>query len=335
MNKKILFAFKADPSLKDYIISKLDSRLNYYFTESSKEEAILPQLENVSVLVGWRFTDKIFEKAKTLETIINPGAGVQHIVEAFKTTLQKKNIRLMNSHGNAYFTAQHTVALLLSLSNKVILHHNLLKNGQWRSGDKEGISIPLRNKRIGLLGYGAVNRNVHQMLQGFGCRFSICKNKKWLIKPENCSLYSIEQQQLEHFLKEIDILIAAVPSTAESKHLIAEHNIHLLKKNSLVLNVGRGDLIEEKALYSALKENKITGAAIDVWYNYRPEPDEEGRKYPYQYPFHELNNIILSPHRAASPMNDLERWNDVIHNLNESINEKPEYINVIDLQQAY
>ena len=89
-------------------------------------------------------------------------------------------------------------------------------------------------------------------------------------------------------------------------------------------------------LYQALKNNTIAGAAIDVWYNYEPE-EKEGKLFPYviDNPFHELDNIILSPHRAGSPFGDLSRWDENIHNLKTLADGRKNFINVIDLEEEY
>jgi phosphoglycerate dehydrogenase-like enzyme len=94
-------------------------------------------------------------------------------------------------------------------------------------------------------------------------------------------------------------------------------------------------VINEKALYERLKSKKLTGAALDVWYNYNPEPDKQGKKYPSHYPFHELDNIVLSPHRAASPFDDLQRWNEVIENIQRFCSGRTDFLNVVDLEREY
>ncbi|RLC53054.1 MAG: hypothetical protein DRH79_04220 [Candidatus Cloacimonadota bacterium] len=88
-------------------------------------------------------------------------------------------------------------------------------------------------------------------------------------------------------------------------------------------------------MYKSLQNKFITGAAIDVWYNYQPEPDEQGRKFPASYPFYELENVVLSPHRAASPFNDLNRWDEVIENISRLARKKSDFLNVVELQREY
>lgn len=117
--------------------------------------------------------------------------------------------------------------------------------------------------------------------------------------------------------------------------MIGEKELSLLGKNSFLINAGRGKTINEKALYTALKEKNINAAAIDVWYDYEVKNDENGKKYPYKLPFYKLNNVLLSPHRAASPFNDLERWNDVIYNINCIALDNKKFKNVVDLEGGY
>jgi phosphoglycerate dehydrogenase-like enzyme len=108
-------------------------------------------------------------------------------------------------------------------------------------------------------------------------------------------------------------------------------------KIPFLVNIARGAIINEEALYNALKNNVIAGAALDVWYNYHPEVDND-KKYPYdseKFPFHELDNVILSPHRAASPHDDLKRWDEVIENISRFAEGEKDFINVVDIEKGY
>ena len=104
--------------------------------------------------LGGRPSIELLQSATNLKLYINPGVGVQHLIEMFLTVKQTRDITLINGHGNTYFTAQSGVALLLSLMNKVIPHHNWMVEGYWRRGDDYEKNIPLRDRTVGLLGYG-------------------------------------------------------------------------------------------------------------------------------------------------------------------------------------
>jgi phosphoglycerate dehydrogenase-like enzyme len=289
-----------------------------------------------NIIVGWRPTKELLLSAKDLDLVINPGAGVQHLIPLFRELASSKEIFLANCHGNSYFVAQHAVALLLTLTNRVIPHHNWMAKGEWRKGDEAVASSPLRTRVIGLLGYGSVNMKVHRYLANFTSKFAILR-REWKTLPIKLpsSAKKYGRDELCPFLSEIDTLIIALPLTSHTKGLIGKRELQLLGEKGLLVNVARGRIVKEDALYEALKNEVIAGAAIDVWYNYNPNPDSEGRLYPFSHPFHELHNIVLSPHRAASPFNDLQRWDEVIDNIARYANGSRDLMNVVDLQKEY
>ena len=335
---KVLFISEIAEPIQEYIVTNLNKfrNLKLLFPSDTSVENILSLVQDADVLIGWRPTRAILKNAVKLKTFINPGTGVTHLIDLFRELNQKREVKLINGHGHSYFVAQHTVALLLTFMNKTILHHQWMKQGKWRTGDKEAASIPLRFRKVGLLGYGAINKKVHKMLQGFNIEFSILR-KHWdkqneqLITP----VKKFTQYQVNEFCDEIDILLIAIPLTSKTKDLIGKEQLNLLGKEGILINVGRGEIINELALYNALKDKTITGAAIDVWYNYSPDEDTDGKKYPYNYPFHELDNIILSPHRSNSPFIDLLRWDEVIENLSRLSEYKNDFINQVNLAEEY
>ncbi|KXH76040.1 MAG: hypothetical protein AM326_07970 [Candidatus Thorarchaeota archaeon SMTZ-45] len=334
----VLFIWKPQKELEDYLRRGLDNlkNLNLIFPEEETEEVYLRHAPKADIVVGWRPTREFLYSAENLSLFINPGVGVQHHIEPFKELVEKRDVVLVNGHGNTYFTAQHAVALLLALTNKIIRHHNWMVDGLWRRGDNYGKSKPLRYRNIGFLGYGAVNQKVHRFLSGFNVDFFICRNS-WQGKTEDLPTTAIKYKasQLSEFLREIDTLIVAVPQTPETLGLIGLKELELLGNDGLVVNISRGPVIDEYALFKVLSERIIAGAAIDVWYEYQPEPGEEDRRYPFHYPFHELDNVVLSPHRGASPMDDLERWDEVIENITRFTQGRTDFLNIVDLERGY
>ena len=331
-----VFAWMPKNELKTYFESKISNEIKLTFVDNNDEKYFLEVVETAEILVGWKFTLDILKRAEKLKCIINPGAGVQHISKEIRAELKARKIIFCNSHSNAIATAQHAFALLLSLTNKIILHHNFLKNGNWRTGDKEGKSISLNGKIVGLLGFGKIGQQVFKMLSGVNCKFMVYKNSNKVEEEfkNKVEVYANEDDNLNTFLSKCDVLICTLPSTEKTKNIINSNNISFLRKNCLLINVGRGDVVEEQAIFTALKENKIAGAAIDVWYNYRPE-EIEGKKYPFNFDFHKLENIVLSPHRAASPLDDPLRYEDEIFNINECLKPNPQLKNVIDFERGY
>jgi phosphoglycerate dehydrogenase-like enzyme len=335
---KVCFISDVPENVKEYLIERLEDLtcLKLIFPKDKTKEKLFKLIKDADVLIGWRPSLEILEHAEQMRSFINPGAGVHHLLEDFKEINKRRDVTLINGHGNSYFVAQHTVALLLSLMSRIIPHHEWMKEGKWRTGDNEAASIPLRFKKIGLLGYGAINKKVHNMLSGFNVSFSVLR-RNWSHTegtiPTEVKKYTYNQ--LHDFLTQVDILIIAVPVTELTVNMIDDEEIALLGSDGILVNVSRGEIVNQEALYKALKNDKIFGAAIDVWYENNPQSDDQGRKYPFHFPFHLLNNIVLSPHRGYSPFNDLLRWDEVIENIKRMASNRTDLLNVVNLKEGY
>ena len=333
----VLFIWEVRDELQKYLQDGLKDveNLHLIFLKDTTEENLLKYAPEAHIVIGWRPTREFLDKAINMRLFINPGVGIQHHIDTFRELTQSRDITLINGHGNTYFTAQHAVALLLAITNKIIPHHEWMKEGLWRRGDSYAKSTPVRDRKIGLLGYGAVNQKVHKFLAGFDVEFLVLK-RTWNGDEEfPTPVKKFFSEELDEFLKETDMLMIAVPQTEKTIGMIGERELRLLGSDSFLVNISRGIVVDEEALYNALKENVIAGAGIDVWYEYQPEPDVDNRKYPTKFPFHELENVVLSPHRGASPMDDLKRWNEVIENITRFASGRHDFINVVQLDRAY
>lgn len=341
-NIKILFLWKIEEELKKHLVKSLKKikEVKLVFPGSFSAENLKKESRDADVIIGWRPAYELLLNSPKLKLFINPGTGIKHHIKNFRELKKEgKNILLINGHGHAYSTAQHAVAMLLALMNRLVPHHNWMQSGIWRTSDNKDIfsaSVPLRNRKIGLLGYGAINQYVHRFLSGFENDFYVLK-REWKKQKENfpAEITKFKISELHKFLNAIDILIIAVPHTSKTEGLIGARELKLLGKDSLLVNVARGTIIKEKDLYSALKKKEIGGAALDVWYNYKPEKDKYGKEYPYSYPFHKLKNVLLSPHRAASPFDDLSRWDEVIENITRLARGRKDFLNVVDVDEEY
>lgn len=337
----VVFLWKPERKIKSFFRKNLSGikNMRLIFPSDLSEANLMKLSENAHVYIGWRPSAQLLENSHKLIALINPGTGIKHHIPVFRELNKKRKVLLINSHGHAYSTAQHTVAMLLDFTNKISLHHKKMEEGRWRTSDEKDIfssSIRLKNKNIGLLGYGAINKYVHKFLSGYENQFHIFKLTEDKSKSDgknNIKFYS--KIRFNEFLKNTDILIIAVPHTKLTEGMIGMKELKLLGKEAIVINVARGIIIDEKSLYTALKNKIISGAAIDVWYNYRPKKDKAGREYPYKYPFHKLDNVLLSPHRAASPFDDTERLEDIIENIKRISAGRSDLINVVDLQREY
>ncbi len=340
----VLFIWEIDKELKRHLKKKIGKEVSLIFPDKSFEKNKKALYESADAIIGWRPDKELLSVAGKLKLFINPGTGVKHQIEVFRELTKKRKVKLINGHGHSYATAQHTVAMLLALMNRIVPHHNWMEKGVWRTSDDKDIfssSILLKNRKIGLLGYGAINSKVHRFLSGFSNEFNVLKRRLDKNTPKSLTDHAgntvnlFGEGMLGEFLKSSDILIIAVPHTSKTENLIGLKELKLLGRNGLLVNVARGTIVNETGLYNALEKNIIAGAALDVWYNYSPKKDRKGREYPFAKPFHKLGNVVLSPHRAASPFDDLDRWDEVIENLKRLASGKRNFINEVDLTEEY
>ena len=190
---------------------------------------LLKLAPKADVLLGWRPSREVIDAAMNLKLIINPGAGVQHLVQMMQEVQSIRDIILVNGHGNSVFTAEHTVAMILALLNGLVPHHNAMAGGQWRKGDDFLASVSLNRRTVGLLGYGHVNRKVHTMLSGFGCSVHVA-NTSGIVEPmDGLSVDSAwSTKDLDAFLSAIDTLVIAVPQTDETIDMFGSRQLELL-----------------------------------------------------------------------------------------------------------
>ena len=351
----MLFLWDVPDALRERISAALSAvpRLNLMIPSPAEEAEFVRLAPDADVIIGWRPSPELFQAAARLSLYIFPGVGVQHLIKPIIAINEARAasggppVTLVNGPGNTYFTAQHAVALLFALTNRIISNHNSMAAGYWRAHADNPPSLPLRDRKIGFLGYGEVNRKAHRLLSGCGAEISALK-RSWSaprasprfgeeIAQTPLPLYGrYTSGELDAFLTASDTVIAALPLTGGTRGMIGARELSLLGTDGIIVNVGRGDVIEEGALYDALALRNIAGAAIDVWYEYRPGQDESGRSFPYaeEHPFHDLDNIVLSPHRAASPLSDIGRWDEAIENIRRFASCLP-LLNVVDLSLGY
>lgn len=301
-------------------------------------ETLLRQAEHAHVLIGWGSDLEMLERARNLKLFINPGTGITHHLDNFrKLRAANRDVVLANGHGNSYAVAQHTVALLLALTNKVIPYH--LKRMEYREPASPQHTVYLKNITVGLLSYGAINSKVHRLLSGFDVKFAACR-RSWSDDATTypTGLEKFTSDQLTAFCQHSDIVINALPHTQHTHELMTMQHWQALGEKGLFVNVGRGATVIEADLYHALKQGVIAGAALEVWWKRGPKPeDEHARHDPYspEHPFHELDNVVMSPHRAADSGGSLDRWDEVIENLKRVHAGRRDYLNVVDLDREY
>lgn len=230
-----------------------------------------------------KVTKEVIEAALNLQVIGRAGVGVDNVdIE----TATKKGIIVMNTpDGNTIATAEHTMALILSLSRNIPQAYTSVRSKEWNR--KKYTGVELFEKTLGVIGLGRIGTEVAKRAQSFGMH--IIGYDPYISKERVKSL-GIELVALEELYKRSDYITLHVPKSAETKHMISKKEIELMKKSVHLINCARGGLIEEKALIEALQNGRIAGAALDV---YEKEPPEES-------PLFTMDNCVTVPHLGAS-----------------------------------
>ena len=250
------------------------------------EERIIEIINNYDALIvrsATKVTKNIIESSNNLKIIGRAGAGVDNID---LISAKAKNIIVMNTPGgNTNATAEHTLALILSLLRKIPYANESTHQGKWEKKKIKGQE--LSNKVIGLIGFGNVAIRLTQLLDGFNMEFQTY-SKSFSNRKEKYP--KIKNVSFDEILKTSDIISFHCKSSKNGEPLIKLDQLKMMKLNSIIINTARGNIIDENDLNKALNENIISGAAIDVYSN---EPAKDNILF---------NNpkILLTPHIAAS-----------------------------------
>lgn len=230
-----------------------------------------------------KVTRDVIEAGEKLKVIGRAGAGIDNIdVEAAK----EKGIIVLNTpEAPAIAVAELTMGLLISLARMIPRADKSMKEGRWAK--KEFVGWQLNGKTLGVVGLGNIGEKVARLAKAFGMKILITKRTP--PPPEILKELEAEFVSLDELLKRSDIISLHVPLTPQTHHMIGEREIQLMKDGAFIINTSRGAIIDEKALFNALKSGKLGGAALDV---YEEEP-------PKDYSLMKLPNVVCTPHIGA------------------------------------
>jgi len=248
------------------------------------------------VLVHGALEPEWIERAPALRAVIVPYAGISPAMQTL--LLRYPEVTLHNLHYNDVATAEFALALLFAAVKFIVPLDRQLRQGDWRQRYLGAPSLLLAGKRVLILGYGAIGRQLAPPCLALGMQVSGVRRRCPPQPFENgVAVYTLAD--LPSLLPSTDILICVLPETAETVGLVGARELAALPSGAVVINVGRGPVIDEEAFYQALRCGHLAAAGIDVWYCYPPDEAARDRTLPARMPFHELDNVVLSPHRGG------------------------------------
>ena len=265
------------------------SGVSYDIKVGLKEDelaAAVQEYDGLIVRSGAKVTAKVLAAPGQLKAIARAGVGVDNIDLPAATS---QGILVLNTAAaSTLSTAEHAMALMLSLARKIPAAHAHVISGQWKRNNYQGTQ--LAGKTLGVVGLGRIGQTVAQralafemMVIGFDPFFPAATALDGRVKLV---------RDFDEFLRQIDVITFHVPGGDATKHLLnRERLFNVAKPNLMVVNDSRGDVVDEFALADALKEKRIAGAALDVFTAEPPAKD---------HPLFSLENAVLTPHLGAS-----------------------------------
>lgn len=258
--------------LKD---SGFEPVLNPYGRKLTGDEVVELAADAVGLIAGTEPLNRtVLEKLPLLKVISRCGVGMDNV--DFEAAVQL-NIKVFNTpFGPTLAVAELTIGLILDLLRKVTMMDREMRAGVW----KKRMGNLLNGKSVGIIGFGRIGQKTGKLLKAFGCEISYYDS----VRIEGFKDSRIKRLEMDELLRESDIVTIHVSGKYE-KPLLSAKEIEMMKRGAWLVNVARGGVVDEKALFNALKDGRLAGAALDVF-----------EKEPYGGPLKELDNVMLTPH---------------------------------------
>jgi phosphoglycerate dehydrogenase-like enzyme len=259
------------------------------------------------VVVGTKY-DASLPRPECLRLFHVPGAGY----DAVDLAALPKSAVVCNCFGHEQAIAEYVMAALLSRHVPLIDADRRLRNRDWAywAGAPERAHGEIVGKTIGLLGFGHIGKAIAVRAKAFEMNVHVANRSR--ITPSQLVDRAFTLDDLGEFWGTADFIVVSVPLTAETQGIVGADAFAAMRPNAVILNVGRGPTIDEKALYDALHGERIAGAIIDTWYRY-PMPGQ-AEVLPSALPFHELPNLIMTPHMSGWTHGTIRRRQMMIAN---------------------
>ncbi len=257
------------------------------------EAEVASRLPDVDVLVTMGFTPEMGAAARRLRLVQVPGAGLDRIDRAALPA----GAWLANAYGHEVGIAEYVIGAMLALTRDFGRLDRSLRRGIWESQWASSTPPPppwpeLAGKTLSILGYGRIGQAVARRARAFD--MSVCAIRREVASSRHDGLDFLGgPDALDEVLARADYLAITLSLTDATRGLLGERQLRLMKPTAFLINVARAEIVDEEALHRALAEKAIAGAALDVWYRY---PTDAGPTLPARLAFHELANVLMTPH---------------------------------------
>jgi lactate dehydrogenase-like 2-hydroxyacid dehydrogenase len=282
----VLYLSKAPASHRAVTLSVQPPDFRDVWLESDDPAELRAKLAEADFIIGSRVTAEMLAMAPRLKMIQSPGVGYEHMDVA---ACEARGIPVaITPEGTVDGVAEHTVMMMLAIYKHLAEAHNALKDGRWIHSQLRPIALMLQEKRIGIVGMGRIGRLVARRLQGW--EVEIVYHDLSPLPPAEEARLGATRLPLDELLATADIVTLHVFLGDASHHLIGERELGLMKPGAVLINTSRGEVVDEAALYRALRDRTIAAAGIDAWTEEPTPPDN---------PILKLDNVLVTPHMAT------------------------------------
>jgi phosphoglycerate dehydrogenase-like enzyme len=316
---RTLFLGHFAASVAPRILAKTEMPLETQILDNEADAAQLaPLLAQAEIVVG-HIWPAGFPPAPRLRLLQSVAAGL----DLLDTRAVPKGVTICNVFGHEPAIAEYVIMTMLVLTHRLFDAVTSFRAGSWVASPQFGGGTPHREvmgRTLGIVGYGRIGREVAERAAGLKCRV-LAANRSSVPDPGPAETV-FPLTDLDRMLPLCDTVLIACALTPETKGLIDARRLALMKQGALLINVARAAIVDEDALYAALKDGHLGGASLDVWWQY-PTPAEPSRR-PSRRPFYELPNVLITPHSSSTTDATAERrWSAVAANLDRFVRGEP------------
>lgn len=319
MKKKLIITQDIDPCYNE-ILKDIIPEWEIYI---GKDPSIwVDHLKDAEIVAGWKkeIKEHCLQGQSQLNWLQVWSAGVNSMP---LEELASRNIQLTSASGVHAFPISETIyGLMLALTRKI---HTYVKNQQSKTWHHAHMNGEMHEKTVGIIGVGAIGKETAKIAKAFGMKVIGIRHSG---QNEDYVDEMYKQDQLNEILPLCDYVVITLPLTKETNRMFGMEQFKRMKSTAFLINIGRGEIVDELALVQALMEKEIAGAGLDVF---------EKEPLSIDSPLWELENVIITPHTSGSTEHYNKRvMNDIfIPNLKNYINGKTPTINLVDYKKGY
>ncbi len=288
MSETILILQPVSPELLGIIGEELPPGFTLDVAERTDEAHLASKLATADYVVFWDIglSAALLGAAGRLKLAHKWGVGVENIDHA---VARERGIRIARTAGsNAVPVAEFAVGLMLAIGRRIVMAHQSMLEGRWAKNDVWRQSILLSGKTVGIIGLGAIGKQVARRVAGFGC--TVLYNNRTPLPATMEAELGVAYRGTTEIIRESDFLCLTCPLTPQTRGMIARPQLETMKQGAVLVNVARGGIVVEEDLVWALQDGPLAGAAIDVFDPEPPSPDN---------PLLHLPNVVVTPHCAS------------------------------------